>query len=66
MPSLNNFNTRSQIAVDIPTSRTNKGQRSMSFLGPKIWNKLSLTIKTATTTASVMHGLKKESLEKLQ
>ena len=66
MPSLNNYNTRSQMALDIPLCRTNKGQKSMSFLGLKIWNKVSSNIKTAATTSSFMHCLKKEILSKLQ
>ena len=47
MSSLNNYNTRLQIALDIPLSITNKGQKIMSFLGSKIWNKVSSNIKTA-------------------
>ena len=43
--------------------RTIKRQKSMSFLGPKIWNKISSNIKTAGTT-SFMHHLKKEILSK--
>ena len=66
MPLLNNYNTRSQMALDIPLCRTNKGQKSMSFLGPKIWNKVSSNIKTAATTSSFTHRLKKEILSKLQ
>ena len=50
MPSLNNYNTRSQMALDISLCRTNKGQKSMSLLGPKIWNKLSLNIEATATT----------------
>ena len=64
--SLNNYNTRSQMALDIPLCRTNKGQRNMSFDGPKICNKVSSNIKTAATTSSFMHCLKKEILRKLQ
>ena len=66
MPSLNNYNTRYQMALDIPLCRTIKGQKSTSFLEPKIWNKLSSNIKTAATTASFTHRLKKEILIKLQ
>ena len=43
-----------------------KGQKSMTFLGPKIWNKVSSNIKTASTTSSFMHRLKAEILSKLQ
>ena len=66
IPSLNSYNTRSQMALDILLCRTNKGQKSMSFLGPKIWNKVSSNIKTAATTSSFTHRLKKEILSKLQ
>ena len=51
MPSLNNYKTRSQMALDIPLCRTIKLQKSVSFLGPKIWNKVSSNIKTAATTS---------------
>ena len=66
MSSLNNYNTRPQMALDIPICRTNKGQKSMPFLGPKIWNKVSSKRKTAATTSSFTHRLKKEILSKLQ
>ena len=64
MPSSNNYNTRSQMALDIPLCRTNKRQKSMSFLGINIWNMLSSDIKAAATTASFTLSLEKEILEK--
>ena len=66
MPSLNNYSTRLQMALDMPLCRTVKGQKNISFLGPKIWKKLGLNIKTAATTASFTHRLKKEILRILQ
>ena len=42
---LSNCNTRLQMKLDIPIWRTNK---SMTFLDPKIWNKLGSNIKTDT------------------
>ena len=66
VPSLNDYNTRSQMALDIPPCRTFKGQKSMWFLGPRIWNKLSSNIKTATTIVSFTYRLKKEIISKLQ
>ena len=54
------------MALDVPLCRTIKAQKSMSFLGPKIWKKLSSNIETAATTASFKHRLKKEILSKLQ
>ena len=65
-PSLNNYNTRSQTALDIPLFRRIERQKSMSFLGAKIWNKLSANIKTAATTDSFTRHLKKDFLSKLQ
>ena len=65
MPLLNNYNNRPQMALDIPHCRTVKGQKSISFLGLMIWNKLRSNIKTAATTASFTHRMKKEILTKL-
>ena len=62
MPSLNIYNTRSQMALDIPLCGTKKG---VSFPGAKIRNILSSNIKVAATTASFTHSLKK-ILGKLQ
>ena len=45
IPSLDKRSTRSQMALDIPLSRTGKGQKSISFPGPKIWNQLGANIK---------------------
>ena len=61
MPSLTNNNT-TQMALDIPPCRTNKGQKGMSFLGPKVWNKVNSNIKTAVTTSCFTHRLKKKFL----
>ena len=66
MSSLNTYNTRSQMELNIPLCRTNKGQKSMSFHGSKILNKVSSNIKTVATTSSFRYHLKKEILSKLQ
>ena len=54
-----------QWVLDIPISRTNEGQKAMSFLSLKIWKKLSSNVAVATTT-SLIHGLKNEIPEELQ
>ena len=64
-PSLNRYNTRSQMALDIPLRKTVLGQKSISFLGPKIWSKVNNNLKTLKTTASFTHALKKHILENL-
>ena len=53
------------MALDIPHCRTVKRQKSISFLGLMIWNNLRSNIKTAATTASFTHRMKKEILTKL-
>ena len=58
MPSLNNYNTRSHMTLNIPLCRTNNGQKNMSFLDLKIWKKLSSKKKTAATTTSLTHVFK--------
>ena len=46
------------MALDIHIFRTNKGQKGMSFLRPKIWNKLGSNMKAAATIVSFTHSLK--------
>ena len=54
------------MALNIWLFRTNKGQKNMSLLGPVIWNELILNMKTAATSTSFTHGLKKAILEELR
>ena len=66
IPLPSNHNTGLQMEVDMPFCRTIMGQKSISFLGQKIWNNLDSNIKTAATTVSFTHRLKKETPGKLQ
>ena len=61
-PSLRRYSTRSQMALDIPLRKTNSGQKSLSFLGPKIWSKIGPSIKNVRTSPSFMHSIKKNIL----
>ena len=64
--SQNPYNTRrSQTALDIPLKKSNTGQKSISFLGPSLWNKLDFGLKTAPTTISFTHNYKKHLLKDL-
>ena len=65
-PSLCRYSTRSQMALDIPLRKTNTGQKSLSFLGPKIWSKIGPSIKNVRTLFSFMHAIKKNILLHLQ
>ena len=44
-PSLSRYSTRSQMTLDIRLRKTNTGQKSLCFLGPKIWSKIDPSIK---------------------
>ena len=60
--SLCNYSTRSQMALDISLQKTNTGQKSLSFLGPKIWSKISPGIKNVRTLSCFMHAVKKNNM----
>ena len=66
MPSLYRCCTRLQVALDIPLRKTNTGQKSLSFLGPKIWFKIGPSIESVRTSSSFMHAVKKNILLHLQ
>ena len=51
-PSFNKHNTTSQMALDIPLQKTTIGQKSISFLGPKVWSKTNNSFKAVKTTAT--------------
>ena len=65
-PSLCRYSTRSQMALGIPLQKTNTGQKSLSFLGSKIWSKIGPSIKNVRTSSSFMHAIKKNILLHLQ
>ena len=54
------------LALDIPLQtqgkKANTGQKSLSFLGPKIWSKIGPSIKNVRTSTSFMHAIKKNIL----
>ena len=65
-PSLCRYSTRSQMALDIPLWKKNTGQKSLIFLGQKIWSKIGPSIKNVRTSSSFMHAIKKNILVHLQ
>ena len=52
------------MALEIPLKKSNLGQKSISCIGPSIWNKLSNNLKVLSTTASFTHSNKKLVLQK--
>ena len=47
------------MAMDMHLRKTNIGQKSLTFLGPKIWSKVDPSIKNVRTSPSFMHDLQK-------
>ena len=58
-PSLCRYSTRSQMTLDIPLQKTNTGQKSLSYIGPKKWSKIDPSFKNVRTLSSFMHAIKK-------
>ena len=64
--SLCRYSTRSQMTLDIPLRKTNTGQKSLFFLGPKIWSKIGPSINNVRTSSFFIHAIKKNILLHLQ
>ena len=64
-PSFNKYNTKPQLALDIPLRKTTIGKKSISFLGPKLWSKTNYSLKAAKATVTFTHTLKKHGPESL-
>ena len=48
------------MVLDIPLRKTNTGQKSLSFLMPKICSKIDTSIKNVRKLCSFMHAIKKK------
>ena len=51
----NIYKTRSYMALEIPLRKNNLGQKSISFMGPSILNKLSNDLKILNTVTLFMN-----------
>ena len=52
------------MALVIPLGKSNLCQKSISFIGPSIWNKLSNDMKILNTATSFTYNYKKLVLKK--
>ena len=53
------------MALETLLKKGNLGQKSISFIGPSIWNKLSNNLKVLNTTTLFTHYYKKLVLQNL-
>ena len=58
-PSISRYSTRSQMALYIPLWTENVRQKSLPFLGPKIWSKGNPSIENVIKMASFTRALRK-------
>ena len=47
----------------MPLRRTNTGQNTLSYLGPKLWNKLPTDMKLLQSTNAFKHKMKEAFFE---
>ena len=57
---------RSDFKLQLPFRSSNYGQKSLSFLGPKLWNNLPAQIKSNTNLNTFKHGIKRRFFNELQ
>ena len=57
---------RSLNKLHLPNQITNRGLRTLSYIGPRLWNALSSTIKLASSVNTFKHELKKQFFSGLQ
>ena len=54
------------MALKIPLTKGYLGQKSILFMGPSFWNKLSIDLNILNTATSFTHNYKKLNLKKLE
>ena len=54
------------MALEISLRKSNLGQKSILFIGPSVWNKLSNDLKILDTVACFAHNYKKLLIKKLE
>ena len=52
--------------LDVPHRKTNVGQKSLSYVGPSLWNNLNKTLKTSTGLNAFEHNIKQYYFNKLK
>ena len=59
-PLLCRYSLRSQMTLDMPLRKKNRGQKSLSFLGPKTRSRIDPRFKNVATSSSFILALKKK------
>ena len=57
---------RSKFKLEFPFRKSNAGQKSLSYLGPKIWNSLPSELKSSNNINTFKHKIKENFFRSLQ
>ena len=52
--------------LKVPFRKTTMGQKSLSYIGPSVWNKLPSSMKRKTSLNKFQHDVKKHYLRELR
>ena len=52
--------------LKVPFRKTTMGQKSLSYIGPSVWNKLSSSMKRNISLNKFKHDMKKHYLRELR
>ena len=52
--------------LDVPHRKTNVGQKSLSYVGPSLWNNLKKTLKTSISLIAFKHNIKQHYFNELK
>ena len=51
---------RSLKKLYLPNEKTNRGMRTLSYIGPRLWNNLPMTIKATLNVNAFKHQVKEQ------
>ena len=52
--------------LKVPFRKTTMGQKSLSYIGPSVWNKLPSSLKRSISLSTFKHDVKKSYLQELR
>ena len=52
--------------LKVPFRKTTMGQKSLSYIGPSVWNKLPSSLKRSISLNTFKHDVKKSYLQELR
>ena len=63
---VNRYTRRSVKQLKLPNKTTNRGIRTLSYIGPKLWNALPTSILSVNSVNNFKHKLKETFFKEIQ